>query len=1052
MRGTWKLIRLTALLLASAHFASAQSYYFRHYQVENGLSNNTVFCSTQDKNGFMWFGTKDGLNRFDGYQFRKYDLNSVNGNRLSRAEIWSMFTDENNMLWIGSEIGLYQFDVQTEKIIPFVDSLRNITELYVEGSKRIWFISGTTLHRYTFFSKKLETFPFANYFAATTVCQTADSTMWFATTDGFLIRWNATSDTFTRYDMFGHSPKAASQWIEKIYVAGKDSIFVGTSSQGLKLFHCNTGQYEDVLTYNPNRTTIFVRDIARYSENQFWCATESGIFIYNSSTHAVVHLQKNYQDPYSMSDNAIYSVYKDKEGGVWTGTYFGGINYYPKQYAPFKKFFPDYTQNSISGNVVREICEDKNGNLWLGTEDAGLNKLNPATGIITHFKPTGDRTSIAYSNIHGIAPAGNELWIGTFEHGIDVMDLRTEKVIRHYIAGPGEDELKSNFAVSMLLTKDSSIYVGTSNGFYLYDRKNDGFKRFPNEEAGVFIASLLEDHTGTIWIGTHSMGVFSINPRTGNKNHFVSIPGNTNSLSTNTVNAIYEDKNRNLWFCTEGGGLCRLDSTRKSFTRYTSQDILPSNFVFKILEDDNGIYWITTSKGMISLDIRNNSTVMYSKGNGLLNDQFNYNSGYKTTNGNIYFGSVKGMIEFNPDNFSQNEFLSPLYITGFQVHNKELPILPDSGVLKKSIVFTDKITLPYDQSSFSIDFASLGFSSPDRTEYSYIMEGLDKEWTHITTNRKAYFTNLSPGSYVFKVKATNNGLVKAAERKMLIRILPPWWATLWAYAFYTIVSGFLIYYLAISYHRHQEDKKEKEIYEAKIDFFTNLAHEIRTPLTLIKGPVENLSELTEAIPQIKDDVKMMERNTDRLVNLVNQILDFRQTEAKGFSLDFSYVNLNEILKEIHTNFEPLAKKKKLTYTIELPDRKVYTMADEEALQKIFNNLISNAVKYADKKTIIQLVQPEESDEFVSIIVSNDGFIIPVEMHEKIFEPFYRMKENIKQKGTGIGLALARSLVELHKGYIYIEARYPNMNTFVVSLPLQTEKEIKNQNRKLNPTA
>ncbi|MGN6437892.1 MAG: ligand-binding sensor domain-containing protein [Agriterribacter sp.] len=1051
MAAVYQFIRLTALMLVCVCSASAQSYYFRHYQVENGLSNNTVFCSTQDKNGFMWFGTKDGLNRFDGYQFKKYDLNAVNGNRLSRAEIWSLFTDEQNRIWIGSQIGLFRFDVQTETVVPFIDTLRNITEVYVEGSKCIWFISGMTLHRYDFFSRKLKTFPFSNYFAATTLCQTPDGTMWFATVDGYLIKWRRESETFIKYNVFEHSPKAASQWIEKIYVAGNDSIFVGTSSQGLKLFHCNTGSYEDVLTYNANKTTIFVRDIVRYSDSEYWCATESGIFTYNTHTKAVSHFEKNYQDPYAISDNAVYAVYRDKEGGIWSGTYFGGINYYPKQYAPFKKFFPDNTQNAISGNVVREICEDQYGNLWLGTEDAGLNKLNPVTGLITHFIPTGDKSSIAYSNIHGLAPAGNELWVGTFEHGLDILDIKTGKVVRHYIAGPSDDELKSNFVVSLLRCRDNSMYVGTSNGLYLYNPLTDGFKRFSNEEAGVFIASLLEDHSGTIWIGTHDMGVFSFNPATGAQKHFVNDRNNKNSLSTNTVNAIYEDRRKNIWFCTEGGGLCRLDSARQTFTRYTSADGLPSNFVFKILEDDKGIFWVTTSKGMISFDFGSNKKVVYTKGNGLLNDQFNYNSGYKTAKGNIYFGSVKGMIEFNPDDFSRNEFTAPLYITGFQVHNKELAVHPDSGSLKKSIAFTNKIILPYDQSSFSIDFASLGYSSPERTEYRYMMQGLDKDWTYIATNRKVYFTNLSPGSYTFKVRASNNGS-NSTEKSLEIKILPPWWATIWAYILYTAVALGVIYYLVVSYHQHLEDKKEKEIYEAKIDFFTNLAHEIRTPLTLIKGPVENLSELTEAVPQISEDVKMMERNTERLINLVNQILDFRQTEAKGFSLDFTYVNLNELIRDIYLNFEPLAKKKKLAYSIDIPSAAVHTMADEEALQKIFNNLLSNAVKYADKKVVAQLLLPQEGDEFVSVVISNDGFIIPQEMHEKVFEPFYRMKENIKQKGTGIGLALARSLVELHKGYIYIDDRYPGMNTFVVSLPLQTEKEMKHTNRKSNSIA
>lgn len=628
----------------------------------------------------------------------------------------------------------------------------------------------------------------------------------------------------------------------------------------------------------------------------------------------------------------------------------------------------------------------------------------------------------------------DKLWIGTFEHGLDIMDLKTGKIVRRYIAGPTDEDLKSNFPVALLRTRNGTIYIGTSNGMNVYDPKKD---KFPRPEGGAdwgFVAALFEDHEGTIWVSTHNRGIIYFNPQTKKSGQYINDPQNPNSLTTVNINAVFEDSYHNIWVATEGGGLCRLNKDKQNFTRYTTKDGLPSNFIFKILEDNDRNLWITTSKGLVSMNTQKGSLMVYTKANGLLNDQFNYYSGYKDASGRLYFGSVRGLITFKPDDFSKTLFTPPVVITGFQVHNTELDAATDTSILKKSIVHTNSITLPYDQSSFSLDFASVSFTSPEMTEYSYIMEGLDKEWTYLKSNRKVYFTNLEPGSYTFKVRAGNKGHWSKEVRTLQINITPPFWATRWAYLVYALLILLFLYYVITTYHDIHESRKEKEIYEAKFEFFTNIAHEIKTPLTLIKGPVENLSEIVHHVPEIKEDIVIMERNTNRLVNLINQILDFRQTETKGFSLDFATVNLNELLQEAYLTFEPLAKKKAIHYNLSLPSETIYTKADGEALNKIFSNLFSNAVKYGDKEVSVLLYAPTKDTDFLRIEFKNDGFLIPDDLREKIFEPFYRLKETIKQKGTGIGLALARSLVELHEGKLYLEKSGEDCNNFILELP------------------
>lgn len=1036
---TDKLLIVILLLTGFVISATAQPYFFRNYQVESGLSNNTVYCSAQDSSGFLWFGTKDGVNRFDGYHFKVFNMHDQ-GQPLETNLIGCLLTDKNNRLWVGCQKGLYLFDRKKERMLRFIDSLTEINALQMDTKGQLWFISRLTICRYNFETKTLKTFPSSAFFNASSLCLSEEGDIWACTPNGFLQKYDEKTERFKSFNLFTHSPNPASYAIVKIYPSGNGSIYAGTTSQGLKRFDFATGDYEDILTLNPDKTTIYVHDIKQYSQNEYWLATESGIFVYNTAAKTFLQLKKNLSDPYSLTDNAVYTLCKDKEGGMWAGTYFGGINYYSKQFAIFQKYFPDNSVNSISGSVVREICKDSSGNLWIGTEDAGLNKMNPATGTVTQYKPTGEKNSIAYSNIHGLAVAEDELWIGTFEHGLDVMDIRTGKIKKHFIAGPGNTDLKSNFIVSLLYSRSGIMYAGTSNCLYKYNRDQNGFESTANLPPYTFVSCLMEDVHGIIWIGTHDRGVYFYNPVTKELGHFVNEPFNFNSLPNNTINALYEDSKQNIWLATEGGGLCKLNRNRNQFTVYTDQKGLPSNFIFKVLEDDKNQLWITTSRGLVSMNPANEKFTVFTKANGLLNDQFNYNSGYKDEKGHFYFGSIKGMIRFKPAVFFTNNIIPPVFITGLQVQNKEFDLNSDSSLLHQSILYTDEVTLPYNRSTVSIDFAALSFISPEMTAYRYMMKGLGNEWIEIKPNRKIYFTSLSPGNYVFKVKAGINGTWGEQEKQLKITILPPWWASIWAYLIYALIILSISYYLLRTYHIISEDKKEKEIYEAKIDFFTNIAHEIRTPLTLIKGPVENLLEQVDEVPAIKEDVVTLERNSNRLIALITQILDFRQTETKGFSIDFIKVNITALLRENYLNFSMLAKKKSLTYNLSVPETEIIALADEEALNKIFSNLINNAVKYAQHNVTIRLLPLENNATHVMIEIENDGHVIPDEMREKIFEPFYRMKEASKQQGTGIGLALAKSLTELHKGSLYLKTPNNGLNLFVLKLPLKHNNE------------
>ncbi len=1038
------------LLVFLLNTCFAQPYYFRHYQVENGLSNNTVYCSAQDKQGFLWLGTKDGLNRFDGYTFKTYRHNLTDKKSIGNNFIHTLYIDNKGVLWVGTDAGIYKYNDRDESFTAIKTVVNQPVRCIINGSNNdYWFIIGGSVLVYDDLTGKIKNMQPGQHFDATSIAKGDDGTLWVSTTTGMLEKFNPADSSFKIYSVFKNSKKTSSSYIEKIFYAANHELFIGTSSQGFKIFNTKNGTYKDVLIYNENKTAIFVRDFLKYSNSEYWIGTESGIFIYDINKHTFTNLSKQYNDPYSISDNAVYTLYKDAEGGVWAGTYFGGLNYYPKQYSTFNKIYPRIDKNSIKGNVVREICKDRYGNLWVGTEDNGLNKLSSDKCTWTHYIPAG-KNSISNTNIHGLLADGSNLFIGTFDRGLDIMDILTGKVIHHFIAGPKPNELKSNFIVCFYKSSSGAVLVGTSSGLYRYNKASLDFTLIKNLPPSDFINSITEDHNGTIWIGTMRDGVYYYNPKSNLIGKLRNKYPVKEALKSSTVTGIFEDSRHCLWFATEGSGVWHYNPVKNECKVFDVTMGLPSNYVFRMQEDARKKLWISTTLGLVSFNLTDKSIKVYTKANGLLSDQFNYNSSFKDVDGTMYFGSVKGMISFNPLSFHNNNFVAPIYITDLQVYNKEIKINQNS-LLSKSTIYTDKVKLKYDQSSFSIDFAALSFSSPEMTLYKYKMEGLDNHWNYLKTNRKVYFTQLLPGHYTFIVNAANsNGKWNEHNATLEIVISPPFWASIFAYIIYSSIGLFAVYYLFRSYHIKTREKnnrlieilendKEKQIYNAKIEFFTNVAHEIRTPLTLIKGPMEKVIRKSGQVPEIQNNLKIMEKNTNRLLDLTNQLLDFRRTETNIFNLSFVKTNITKFLEDVFIRFKPITEQKNLDYSLKPSSTPLFAYIDPEAVNKILSNLFNNAVKYAAKVVEVELFPCGDNSAF-TIEIRNDGHLIPQDMCDKIFEPFFRLKETEKQVGTGIGLSLSRSLTELHKGVLTLKKPDQKLNIFTLTLPVHQDKE------------
>ncbi|MBS1605005.1 MAG: histidine kinase, partial [Bacteroidetes bacterium] len=618
-----------------------------------------------------------------------------------------------------------------------------------------------------------------------------------------------------------------------------------------------------------------------------------------------------------------------------------------------------------------------------------------------------------------------------------------------------KDGHTSDFVSCIYMTRDSTLLVGTSYhgpGLFKYDRKRREFTRVPRIPYNSYVFDILEDRSGTIWTGSVAQGTFYYNPKTGEHGNIrfgETVNGKT--INEFAVHKIFEDSDQCLWFATSGGGLIRLGRDRKTITRWSTANGLPSNTILCMLEDSAHRLWISSLRGLICLDLRTEKISVYTKSNGLITNQFNYGSACIARDGKMYFGSNKGMIAFNPAEFGREEASPPIYITGFQINNREVAPGEKDGHLRRSILYTDTLTLTHNETNFSIEFAALNYSSPEAIRYKYRMKGLDKSWTYLSVNRKAFFTDLAAGTYEFVVQAeSNTGSWVSKERRLLITILPPIWKSTAAYVCYSLILIIGVFLAFRFYTRYLERKnldrlkwfeheKEKEVYQAKIEFFTNITHEIQTPLTLIAGPIEWLINNFKDQPHVRTSLLIADKNARRLVELTTQLLDFRKTEVQQFSLNYVRTDITRQLSNQIAAFRQEAEKNRIQLLLQAPDTGITASVDSEAFAKICSNLISNAVKYAATRATVTIEPSGPGDKDFIIRFSNDGKGIPEKFRSLVFEPFFRIKGNDKP-GTGIGLSLARSLTELHNGSLTLVQGNPDLVIFELQLPINQKFE------------
>ena len=1040
------------LLVACTLALRGQPHYFRHFQVDHGLSHNSVTCIIQDRMGFVWIGTKGGLDRFDGSEFEDV---VVDPQKAGANHVTCLYEDRQGKIWIGTMSGLFRFDPQREHCeqVPASPNVR-VADIREDADNRIWFVAGGHLYRYDRETSRTT----ALNARASALEMDEEGGIWIGWREGVVKKVDAETDRTIPIKHAGRRP--VNRGLITCMATMDQFLIVGTT-KGLYRLDRHTGEWKPLLMTNNKGADLYVRDIEAIGhERKYYIATESGLLIYDYVNDRFESIEKVTGDPYSLNDNAVYTVCVDNRNGVWVGTFFGGVNFYSRENSSFEKYGPLTADAAISGNAVREICGDEDGNIWIGTEDAGITKFNPQTNFSEHLAFENPGNGISYPNIHGLLVDGGYLYAGPFVHGFEVMDLASGKVVdRHPDIRTPDSLFASNFVMSIYKTTAGRILVGTTGaGLYGYDPASKTLTQVQEIPKRSYVYAIFEDHAGIIWTGSLSSGVFYFDPNTGEH-------GNIN-FSTDTANprfymvqGIHEDRNHTLWFTSEGGGLIRLDSSRTGFRRYTKADGLPTDYTYRILEDRTGHLWISSLKGLIRFNPKTEEVNVYTQANGLITDQFNYSSAYQSPDGKMYFGTVKGMVAFNPDNLVKNSKPPPVYITGLQVGDAKVKPGDSLSILRESALFADSITLDYNHSSFEVAFAALDFAAPEAVRYRYRMEGFDDKWTYLSSNRKAYYTGLPAGTYRFMVMAESNvGYWKTASRNLIITVLPSLWRSWPAYICYALALLLLVAAVVYYYHRNVKRRNarrlklfelemEKEAYQSKIEFFTNIAHEIRTPLTLIKGPVEWAYNKAEDAVAVKRNLNLVKNYTDRLVALTTQLLDFRKAEINQFSLHFVPTDISQVVDQLITDFIPEAEKRGIVLRTFRPDMPLTAAVDQEAFVKIVSNLLSNAIKYADRYISVEWEKEVEGQRF-AVTVANDGEVIPAEYREQVFEPFFRTPGRKEVPGTGIGLSLARSLTDLHDGTLDFIVDETGLNIFALTLPIN-QQEIFGPNQQID---
>ncbi len=1083
------MYRIIALLIflwfLSSLSAIEKQYFFLQVNSAKGLVNNQITCIYKDSRGFVWIGTTAGLSRFDGESYVNYKHNSSDPKSIIDNYIVSIQEDAKHNLWIETRSSYIVYDVNKERFDKDITSYLgikgqsiNIQQVYFDSYKNLWlkesdqnffkkknqdtkdynlaikgnvtkdhsvvsFFHSQGNYYYLFSNGLIQCFDDKNYQLVfednylsnkmgndslnTQLFVDAEKDMWFFGNNQGLYHYKNRLKKWEKYSDDEGKIRLSSKIINQVIQDDKSNIWIGTDHGGVDIINKFSNEVQTIYHQPDNDKSIAQNSITELyidDKNIIWVGTfKNGVSYYHESIHKFPHFRHLLSDPNSIPYSDVNCFAEDKKGNLWIGTNGGGLIYFDRKQNKYTtyKYIPN-NSNSISNNVVVSLYVDSKDILWIGTFTGGLNRFDGKR--FKRFKEGGKPNCIPNNNIWSITEDDhNNLWIGTLGGGIVIYDSNTDSFKK--LPNAGNINLPTQFVNQIYRLSDGNMFIATATGVVFYNVKEKRYKYHP-----------------------------TINKK------------EPYPISEKTVNAVFEDSRGLLWVATREG-LIVLDLNSEFIKYFRAEDGLAEDVINRIEEDEFQSIWVSKSTGLSQLVVSKSipddnyqfKVFDYTEEDGLQGKEFNTNASIKTSKNELIFGGPNGFNLFEVKDVKYNKVLPQVVFTDLQVYNQT--ILPDDEIgsfelLKKSIDSTRDVELKHSMNVFTIGFTALDFFIPSKIKYQYRLKGFNDDWITLEDNRNSVtYTNLNAGDYYFQVKAANNdGLWNEEFAELHLKVLPPFYATKLAYFIYGFIILLLVIYLRYTMLRKErlkfameqeqiQTRRNHEMDEMKLRFLTNVSHEFRTPLTLILTPLDKLLKQVKSTSD-KKLLETIDKNAKQLLELVNQLLDFRKLELHGLRYNPSHGNIVAFLNEVIENFSDAFKKKNIQYSfIHQKDRFLFHF-DKEKLQKVIMNLLSNALKFTPEKGhVIIMLNIDEESKYVEITVEDTGIGIKDEDLDKIFVRFYQSENNKKMglSGSGIGLNLAREMVQLHNGTLNVESTFGKGSKFIVNLPIEVEEEL-----------
>ena len=1033
---------------------------FKVINMTSGLTSNTVLCLMEDSDGYIWIGTRDGLNRYDGKNFETFEHKFGDSTSLINNHVNCLTQSGNQEIWIGTAKGLSKFDVHTKRFKSYqlkIDSVQlytnNIRTIFERNEKELWI---GTAHGLFIFDKKNETY--RHLFISQDlslekngirfIFEDSRKNIWIGTDDG-LYRFK--QGHFVRFQLLAQAEKQLVV-VREIVEDQNGFLWLGTEYQGVIVLDARSDKLEVIKTINTDNSSLLSNTVrAIYFENDslVWIGTFDGLNILNLKTNEITFYTSTSQDGGTISQNSVREIISDSMGGIWLATYFGGLNYYNNQMNFFNHNIWFTNKNErFNSNIVTALTETGN-DLWIGTEGGGIYRSRDGGKTIT------ERINPSYSellnSIFSLQYGDNKLWIGT-QRNLSVYDLYSKKVKNFFHNPENENSLFPGHVSSIFFESKEKVWIGTlGGGLQVYNSVIDSFTTFSECEYEP-ITSILFDSKKQLWIGTENE-VLLFDTKT---NQLISMSDSVKNWhsSFSYVLFIAEDSENNIWIGTHGKGLYLVRDSELYW--FTTSNGLINNTVYSFLEGNKNTYWITSNNGLSKIELNVNSkgdcnikSHSFSHTQGLQGLQFTTNAALKSNSGKLLFGGINGLNSFYNSDIKETDFHPALVLEELRIDNKASYPGDKYSPLQKRLNDTEHLKLKFTNRNFSLSFTGINYINSGNNIYRYKVEGIDNSWVELGNQSSINFTYFPIGSYEIKLQvSTNSENWGDSYRSLMVTLMPPWWKKSWAYLIYSFIVGLLlILFFQLSQRwaklkgqlemQHFQLEKENELHQLKLKFYTDVSHELRTPLTLILAPIENLISKTDLPNKFRNQLNQIERSGYRLLQLVNQILDLRKLETGHESLQIAEGNIIRFLSEISLAFKEVAISQKIEFEF-LPHKPVLKFwYDRNKLEIILNNLLSNAFKFSPegekvhlhvnevngREIIEEFPELNVKNQYLKISVRNFGKGIKSEDIKNIYDRFYsnKLAENKIVPSSGVGLELTKRMIELHKGKIHVSS-------------------------------